>query len=166
MRRAGLLLAGAALHAGLAVALIGSLAVVLTSAPDPDGGGFVAGWARLAGTVTESLGMPRRQPYVACLLVALLGPPALVGAVGARRLIAGRPWCQICAALAAVAVATVAYALAVEVVAALSPHRLSIIARNNLGFSRFLVPLWGVLYLPVGCLAHGLTRRLHRAWEP
>jgi hypothetical protein len=119
-------------------------------------------WAHELGTVLESIRMPRRQPFILCILGNAVLLTGFVGLWDARALLRARAGCLVCIAALAAVSCIVLYILAVGAAVAFSPVRISVIASANISFSFVFVGLWNVLYIPISALAHKVTALIHR----
>ncbi len=152
--------AGAGLHLALAALLAGSALILLLEASRDDPG-LVAGWSRALALMADALASERKRSYALALLgIAALGP-ILVGGWDGYRAMRGRggPAVALAALLAAIA-GVVLYVVLVGVIMRTRGVYVTIIARQQLGFSQILLGLYGLLYIPVAVAAGALLRRL------
>jgi glucan phosphoethanolaminetransferase (alkaline phosphatase superfamily) len=148
-------LVSAAVHLGLATLIIGSIMiVVLDSGSGEDSAGLIGSWIRSVERVAESLAMERRRPYVASMLCAFVLLPLAVGWWHGRRLRREQDDVSLgLVALLSAVVCVVLYAATVQILTSTSAVSLTVMARNHVWFSHFIVAAYSVLYIPVAVVA-------------
>ncbi len=118
-------------------------------------------WAHEVGTLLESLPMPRRRPYILCMLGNAVLLTGFVGLLDARAIMRGQSNGLIRAAVAAL-VCTILYVAAVRTVASYSPFRITAIGSMNIFFSMLFVALWNLLSVPISALSHRANLWIYR----
>ena len=149
-------------HLGLACLLGWSLIFIvmegLSSAPTD----LFDRWMWPIKIIQDSLPMPRRQPYILCVLANVVVLTGIVGLCDAYVITRGRGVHPALVAAPAAVICSILYVVAVEIVAIHSPFRITVIGGMQLLGSKFLVFFWNVLYIPISALAHKVSILVYR----
>lgn len=119
-------------------------------------------WTHQLGTLLESFQMPRRRPFILCILGNAVLLTGFVGLWGARAHLRARASSIPCVATLVAVACVFLYVLAVSAVVMFSPFRITVIGSANIYFSVMFIGLWNVIYIPISALAHKVTALIHR----
>ncbi len=141
-------------HLGLAALLGGSVILLLLVATGDQSLDLWAALTREIGNLLGSLSMPRRQPFILCMIADVVLLASLVGLWDARAITRGRTGFPIRAAVLGAVACSLFYIVAAQAVARYAPFRITPVGSMGILFSQFMIVLWNVMYIPISALAH------------